>query len=78
MRELPLPTLPLADLIAPSALRRSLHPAPAHTDAPRLTVAWADYVADVLAAQRLRYAVFAEEVWMAKGLYWVWKPKPGQ
>ncbi|TXH59389.1 MAG: GNAT family N-acetyltransferase [Burkholderiaceae bacterium] len=63
MRELPLPTLPLADLIAPSlAQRRSLHPAPAHTDAPRLTVAWADDEADVRAAQRLRHAVFADEM----------------
>jgi len=63
MRDLPLPTLPLADLIAPAAAkRRSLHPAPAHTDAPRFTVAWADDAADVRAAQRLRYAVFAEEM----------------
>ncbi len=63
MRELPLPTLPLADLIAPpAALRRSLHPAPAHADAPRLAVAWADDEADVRAAQRLRHAVFADEM----------------
>lgn len=63
MRELPLPTLPLADLIAPApAQRRSLHPAPAQSDAPRLSVAWAEDVADVRAAQRLRHAVFAQEM----------------
>lgn len=63
MRDLPLPTLPLYDLVAPAvATRRSLHPAPSHTDTPRLTVAWADDAADVRAAQRLRYAVFAEEM----------------
>lgn len=63
MRDLPLPTLPLADLIAPAAAsRRSLHPPPAHTDAPRLVVAWATDAADVRAAQRLRHAVFADEM----------------
>lgn len=63
MRDLPLPTLPLADLIAPAAAtRRSLHPAPEGDDAGRITVAWARDEADVRAAQRLRYAVFAEEL----------------
>ncbi len=63
MRDLPLPTLPLADLIAPAAAtRRSLHPAPESADSGRLAVAWARDEADVRAAQRLRYAVFAEEL----------------
>ena len=67
MRDLPLPTLPLADLIAPAAAsRRSLHPAPAleqpGADAGRFSVAWARDEADVRAAQRLRHAVFADEL----------------
>lgn len=63
MRDLPLPTLPLSDLIAPAAAtRRSLHPSPASADAGRFTVAWARDAADVRAAQRLRYAVFAQEM----------------
>ena len=74
MRELPLPTLPLSD-IAPgfsssaTLARRSLHPrstathAPAvEPAAPKLEVVWASTEQDVLAAQRLRYQVFAEEM----------------
>jgi putative hemolysin len=63
MRDLPLPTLPLSDLIAPAAAtRRSLHPAHAQPEPVRFSVAWARDEADVRAAQRLRYAVFAEEM----------------
>ncbi|MFZ5526017.1 MAG: GNAT family N-acetyltransferase [Pseudomonadota bacterium] len=70
MRDLPLPTLPLSDLTpslsrgsAPS--RRSLHRGSAHPDAaaaPKLEVVWARTAQDVLAAQRLRYQIFAEEM----------------
>ena len=67
MRDLPLPTFPLADLSAPAALRRSLqrHEAPLlddATDKPRFDVAWAHDEADVRQAQQLRYRVFAEEM----------------
>ncbi|MFT3666657.1 GNAT family N-acetyltransferase [Piscinibacter sp.] len=63
MRDLPLPTLPLAELMPPAAAnRRLLHPAPTRSDAPRLVVAWAADAADVRAAQRLRHAVFAQEM----------------
>jgi putative hemolysin len=73
MRELPLPTLPMADLSSQfaadsRAVRRSLHPGslPAGThDAPArqgLEVVWARTEEDVRAAQRLRYLVFAEEM----------------
>ncbi len=74
MRELPLPTLPLSD-IAPgfsnsSALaRRSLHPrSPAshgsviEQASPKLAIVWARTEEDVLAAQRLRYQVFVDEM----------------
>ena len=67
MRDLPLPTFPLADLSAPAALRRSLqrHEAPLlddATDKARFDVAWAHDEADVRQAQQLRYRVFAEEM----------------
>ena len=63
MRELPLPTLPLSDLIAPAvASRRSLHPVSSSAEPSRFTVAWARDESDVRAAQRLRYAVFVEEM----------------
>jgi putative hemolysin len=63
MRELPLPTRPLSDLIAPAAApRRSLHPAFSNAEPSRFTVAWARDESDVRAAQRLRYAVFVEEM----------------
>jgi len=62
MRDLPLPTLPIADLrpnfsAESRAARRSLHPS-SHA----LEVVWARTEEDVLAAQRLRYQVFAEEM----------------
>lgn len=74
MRDLPLPTMPLADIspaITQASLlnRRSLHPSsttprdeqhPAAT--PRLEVVWARTEEDVLAAQRLRYQIFVEEM----------------
>jgi len=67
MRELPLPTMPLADLSAPSAPRRSLHPR-SHVadvvshDKARFEVVWARTDDEVRQAQRLRHLVFAEEM----------------
>ncbi|MDE2402171.1 MAG: GNAT family N-acetyltransferase [Burkholderiales bacterium] len=62
MRDLPMPTLPIADLrptlSADRAARRSLHPSPPQP----LEIVWARTEEDVLAAQRLRYRVFAEEM----------------
>lgn len=74
MRELPLPTLPMADLSSQlsaesRAVRRSLHPRSSptgtHDAAPArqgLEVVWARTEEDVRAAQRLRYRIFAEEM----------------
>lgn len=63
MRELPLPTLPLSDLLAPTlAPRRSLHPPQGNAGPAPFEVAWARDEGDVRAAQRLRFAVFAEEM----------------
>ena len=67
MRDLPLPTFPIADLSAPGAPRRSLHPrgaTPARTepDKARFDVVWARDEEDVRQAQRLRHLVFAEEM----------------
>jgi putative hemolysin len=64
MRELPVPTLPLAGLLRQP--RQRLHapllpPQAPPTDAA-LDVAWARDAADVLDAQRLRYQVFCEEM----------------
>lgn len=67
MRDLPLPTMPISDLVGEPS-RRSLHRrSPTGHDAPvgakpRIEVAWARDEADVRAAQRLRYLVFAEEM----------------
>ena len=73
MKDLPLPTLPIADLSSllsadTRAARRSLHPS-SHTPTvvdgnarQTLEVVWARTEEDVLAAQRLRYHVFAEEM----------------
>jgi len=67
MRELPLPTLPLADLSAPLAPRRSLHPSSQVTDGlghdkARFDVVWARTDDEVREAQRLRHLVFADEM----------------
>jgi putative hemolysin len=68
MRELPLPTLAIADLCAPAAPRRSLRPrgseasAPEPTAAGSLEVVWARDEEDVRQAQQLRYLVFADEM----------------
>jgi len=78
MRDLPLPTLPLADLSSSlaadsRAARRSLHPGTPNTaaapaaDRQRLEVIWARTEEDVRAAQRLRYQVFAEEMGVPVG-----------
>jgi putative hemolysin len=64
MRDLPLPTFPLADLSAPVAHRRSLHsrsPAPGF-DAAGFDVVWARDEEDVRQAQQLRHLVFAGEM----------------
>ncbi|WP_374316894.1 GNAT family N-acetyltransferase [Aquabacterium sp.] len=63
MRDLPLPTQPIADLrptisAEARAARRSLHPGSTQP----IEVVWARNPEDVLAAQRLRYEVFAEEM----------------
>ncbi|HXD05727.1 MAG TPA: GNAT family N-acyltransferase [Burkholderiaceae bacterium] len=67
MRDLPLPTLPLQELVGPSAVRRSLHrqegPIPAQRPSrAELSVAWARDEGEVREAQRLRHLVFAEEM----------------
>jgi len=64
MRDLPMPTFPIADLSAPVAPRRSLHPRPhaARADAIGFDVVWARDEEDVREAQQLRYRVFAEEM----------------
>ena len=64
MRDLPLPTFPIADLSAPVAHRRSLHPrgtAP-EPDQARFDVVWARDEEDVRQAQQLRHRVFVEEM----------------
>ena len=67
MRELPLPTLPIADIRGHSPSRRSLHDTPPDA-APRdrsalgFEVVWARHEDEVRQAQRLRYLVFAEEM----------------
>lgn len=68
MRDLPLPTLPIADLLG-EASRRSLHrrSPPIETDsiaaaANRLEVVWARDESEVRQAQQLRHLVFAEEM----------------
>ena len=68
MRDLPLPTLAIADLSAHAAPRRSLRPrgSEAHSPAPAaaggLEVVWARDEEDVRQAQQLRYLVFADEM----------------
>ncbi|MEQ1686889.1 MAG: GNAT family N-acyltransferase [Burkholderiaceae bacterium] len=67
MRELPLPTFPVASLGAPEAPRRSLHRQPRPEGTPAIEKAsfdavWARDERDVLEAQQLRYLVFAEEM----------------
>jgi putative hemolysin len=67
MREIPLPTLPLSDLFAPAASRRSLHlvttaPALVEPGPVRFDVLWARDESEVRQAQRLRHLVFAQEM----------------
>jgi putative hemolysin len=67
MRELPLPTMPLSDLRAPAASRRSLHQRSAHVhdtglQQARYEVVWARHDDDVRQAQQLRHLIFAEEM----------------
>jgi putative hemolysin len=60
MRELPLPTLPIADLRGTPPPRRWLHEP--SSLAPAFDVVWARHEDEVRQAQRLRYQVFAEEM----------------
>lgn len=71
MREIPLPTLPLSDLLAPAAPRRSLHrrldagdpiSLVKERDAVRYHVVWARDQEEVKQAQQLRHLVFVEEM----------------
>jgi len=67
MRDLPLPTLPLSDLHAPPAARRSLRrSAPTHLavgDGPvAFEVVWARELDEIRQAQQLRFLVFAQEM----------------
>jgi putative hemolysin len=67
MRDLPLPTLPIAALRAPAPPRRSLHPGSepirmARPESLGFEVVWARDENDVRQAQRLRHLVFAEEM----------------
>lgn len=66
MRDLPLPTMPISDLLGESSRRslhrRSTHVPPARGAATRLEVVWARDEADVRQAQQLRHLVFAEEM----------------
>ena len=65
MRDLPLPTMPIASLRPKSAPRRSLRgaaPPPIGPDKTRFDVVWARDEAEVRQAQQLRYVVFAEEM----------------
>ena len=73
MRDIPLPTLALSDVLAPSSCWRSLHPglpdsrnhphtAEASRGATQYKTAWARQPHEVLEAQRLRHLVFAQEL----------------
>ena len=60
MRDLPLPTMPISELLSPPT-RSSLHRR-SHAAEPRLEVAWARDETDVRLAQQLRHLVFAVEM----------------
>ncbi len=67
MRELPMPTFPIADLSAPIASRKALLPSSAapkgiSADKARFEVVWASNENDVRQAQQLRHLVFVEEM----------------
>lgn len=71
MREIPLPTLPLSDLLAPAAPRRLLHrrldtndevTLVQERDAVRYNVVWARDQEEVKQAQQLRHLVFVQEM----------------
>lgn len=67
MKELPIPTLALSQVLLPrGSLHRSppapLRPPPAETPVSGLRVAWAVHQDEVREAQRLRYQVFAGEM----------------
>lgn len=70
MKELPNPTFALSPIALPrGALHRhdpelgqKVASGPATADRPRISVGWAKHLDEVRAAQRLRFAVFAEEM----------------
>jgi putative hemolysin len=66
MRDFPLPTLPLADLVGPGPSRRSVRPRDTAESHGRrdagFEVAWARDEDDVREAQRLRHLVFVDEM----------------
>ncbi|MDQ5897257.1 MAG: hypothetical protein RLZZ592_2164 [Pseudomonadota bacterium] len=71
MRECPLPTLPLADLLArrhtpqpsrPSSRPSSAAPAALPAPAERFSIGWARHLDEVREAQRLRHQVFVDEM----------------
>ena len=67
MRDLPMPTFPIADLSAPVGPRGSLHRSDpnglaAGSDKARFDVVWARDEDDVRQAQQLRHRVFAQEM----------------
>jgi putative hemolysin len=67
MKELPNPTFPISQIVLP---RGSLHPSPQNQNDPSghkisksfIAVSWAKHQDEVREAQRLRYAVFANEM----------------
>ena len=69
MRDVPLPTLPLSDLYMPRRARPAVDAVPAarpvrapDRETPRFSVHWAQGQREVREAQRLRHAVFVEEM----------------
>ncbi len=63
MRDLPLPTFPIADLAGGASNRRSLHRRDAASlVATRFEVVWARSEEEVRQAQQLRHLVFADEM----------------
>lgn len=62
MRDLPLPTLPFASIPDAQDSRRSLRRPQPDATADGLVVHWAASQDDIRAAQRLRYAIFAQEL----------------
>ena len=62
MRELPQPTLPLADLRTHRPTATAVPTRPPRMPVERFSVGWAKHLDEVREAQRLRHLVFAEEM----------------